>query len=210
MSIRLRPLRLAPLWLVACLFATAVSTDTQATEATPASGADRARIGADSGRAIDGRAAVNQTAGVGNVQTNLAAIAVATEGVAIASASAGQSTVDANDGLRDASAHIGAGAFADSHGLLSVNQSAGAGNAQANLFVLATGTASVGLDDTALATIAGETQANAGSETAPRQREAAIAGDAFRGGEGVLQINQTVGVGNSSANAIVLQLPGGF
>jgi hypothetical protein len=36
-----------------------------------------------------------------------------------------------------------------------------------------------------------------------------IADDAFRGSQGVVQVNQTAGVGNSSANAIVIQLPGG-
>jgi len=214
MSARLRPLRLAPLWLAVCLFATALSTDTEASEVPPANGADHARIGADSGRSLDGRAAINQAAGVGNVQSNLAAIAAAPAGTALASAQASQTASDVHNESRDASARIGAGAFADSRGLLSLNQSAGAGNAQANLFVLATGSALAGLgdgalDDAALAAIAGETQ-NDAAAAAPRLREATIAGDAFRGGEGVLQINQTAGVGNASANAIVLQLPGGF
>jgi hypothetical protein len=40
-------------------------------------------------------------------------------------------------------------------------------------------------------------------------REARIDAGAIASPRGVLQINQTAGVGNASVNAIVLQLPGG-
>ncbi len=45
------------------------------------------------------------------------------------------------------------------------------------------------------------------TSTAPL-REARIDGTAVRAPSGVVQINQTAGVGNASANAIVLRLPG--
>ena len=65
-----------------------------------------------------------------------------------------------------------------------------------------------GVDDAALAGVAGDTTSG-GAQPTSRPREAFIADDAFRGSQGVVQVNQTAGVGNASTNAIVLQLPGG-
>ncbi|MEH6418250.1 hypothetical protein [Pseudomonas sp. CGJS7] len=208
MNARLRAVRLAPLWLAACLLATAISTDTHA----QAPGRDSARIGAV-GRASDGRAALNQAAGTGNAQANLAAIATAPDGLALTATRARQ-RVDFDPGAaqRAASTRIETHAFADHAGLLQLNQSAGAGNAQLNAFDLARGasTATIaGLDDSALANVAADTAAIAPTQAAHAPREALIADDAFRGGQGVLQLNQTAGTGNASVNAIVLRLPGG-
>ena len=109
-------------------------------------------------------------------------------------------------------ATLAAGAFADAHGLLSVNQSAGAGNAQANLFAVSRGGMVSGLDDAVLADVAGAASASADAAAASSSplREASIAEGAFHGGQGVLQLNQTAGADNASANAIVLRLPGGL
>lgn len=218
MSARLRPLRLTPFGLAACLLATAICTDSRAAEPTSPAGSDRARI-ADAARDLDGRAAINQTAGVGNAQANLAAFALSPDGLALASLRADQRIADTDDARtalgRAASARIDAQAFADSHGLVQLNQSAGTGNRQLNAFALsngriATGVVVAGLDDAALASVAGANADDAyGASVVPSLREAVIADDAFRGGQGVLQLNQTAGTGNASVNAIVLQLPGG-
>ena len=205
MSARARPLRHAPLWLIACLLATAVVADGRAQ--TPL---DSARIGA-AGRGLDGRAAINQAAGQGNAQANQAALSLSSDGIASAAASARQQLepVAAAALARRAQARIDAGAFADARGLLQLNQSAGAGNAQLNQFALARGRdGSSALDDAALAQVAGPAAAPLETRRAPGLREAAIADDAFRGGQGVLQLNQTAGTGNASVNAIVLRLPG--
>lgn len=222
MSARLRPQRLTPFGLAACLLATAICSDARADEPTAPAGSDRARI-ADAARGLDGRAAINQTAGVGNAQANLAAFAISPDGLALASLHAGQRIAETDietDAARiasgrAASARIDAHALADSRGLLQLNQSAGTGNRQLNAFALsngriATGVVVAGLDDAALASVAGATTDDAyGAHAAPSLREAVIADDAFRGGQGVLQLNQTAGTGNASVNAIVLQLPGG-
>lgn len=222
MSARLRPLRLTPFGLAACLLATAICTDARAAEPTAPAGSDRARI-ADAARGLDGRVAINQTAGVGNAQANLAAIAITPEGLALASLHADQRIAETDietDAARiasgrAASARIDAHAFADSRGLVQLSQSAGTGNRQLNAFALshgriATGVIVAGLDDAALASVAGANGDDAyGANAAPSLREAVIADDAFRGGQGVLQLNQTAGTGNTSVNAIVLQLPGG-
>ncbi|KRB07685.1 hypothetical protein [Lysobacter sp. Root690] len=221
MSARLRPLRLTPFGLAACLLATAICSDARADEPTAPAGSDRARI-ADAARGLDGRAAINQTAGVGNAQANLAAIAITPEGLALASLHADQRIAETDIEIdaariasgRASSARIDAHAFADSRGLVQLNQSAGSGNRQLNAFALSHGRIATGviagLDDAALASVAGANGDDAyGANAAPSLREAVIADDAFRGGQGVLQLNQTAGIGNASVNAIVLQLPGG-
>lgn len=179
--------------------------------------AERARIADDVGRRASGRIAINQAAGTGNAQVNLAALAFAPDGAGIALLQSRQA-VQVHDRNRDASARIEGHAFLTSEGLLSINQAAGAGNAQANLIAVGQGDAGfaglalslsvTGLDDAALAAIAGDT-APEGGATAPPLREAVIAGAAMRESRGVVQVNQTAGVGNRSANAIVLLLPGG-
>lgn len=178
----------------------------------PSAGADRARIGDHAGAGSAGRIAINQAAGSGNAQANLAALALADRGLAGVGAlqSAGVAA-----GARDrlASARIDGAAFAGTRGLLSMNQVAGSGNAQANLFAtgpqaaVATLAVLADLDDAALAGVAGDAAAPAAAGAPARVREAHIADGAFRGSQGVVQVNQTAGVGNVSTNAIVLQLP---
>lgn len=183
--------------------------------AVPDLARDHAHIDASAGAASQGRIAINQAAGTGNAQSNLAALALsATGGVGLAGVGSRQSTPATGDRGRDLAAVIGAGAFGATQGLVSVNQAAGSGNAQSNLFALAQGTGlptdgGVGLDDSVLAAVAGAplSPITASDASAPRYVE--IADTAFAGGQGVVQVNQTAGVGNQSTNAIVLQLPGG-
>ena len=167
-----------------------------------------------------GRIAVNQAAGTGNAQANLGALATSDGGLGLVGVHAAQKPGATSPALRerDAAAHIQHGAFSGSQGVLSVNQIAGSGNAQANLFMVGQGPQGVvaagvhgisGIDDAALADVAGDANSTEGAVVPSWRREAVIADDAFRGSQGVVQVNQTAGVGNSSTNAIVLQLPGG-
>lgn len=189
-----------------------------ATTLPPPAPLDQARAADHAGKGAVGRTAINQAAGSNNVQANLAAIAIAiaADGVGLVDLRSAQ-YASPGDRQRDASARIEGQAFSASNGLLSVNQAAGSGNTQANLFALGQGGATphmvlgggiAGLDDDALASVAGEPPTET-TGTTPRLRQALIADDAFRGGQGVVQVNQTAGVGNASTNAIVLRLPGG-
>lgn len=177
-----------------------------------AAAADQARIQHGTAVGLSGRVAINQAAGIGNVQANLAAIAVADRGVF--DLQARQHAARGGDRLRSASARIEGQAFTDASGVLSLNQAAGSGNAQLNLFAIGRGDAMpaadfiAGLDDAALAAVAGDNRTE-GAGASPMVRTATIDRDAFRGSQGVVQVNQTAGVGNASVNAIVLQLPGG-
>lgn len=177
--------------------------------------ADRAHIGDAAARDAQGRVALNQAAGHGNAQANIAAIALSSD-AGLIRLDVGQHVM-AGDAARDASARLDAQALSNTHGLLSVNQVAGSGNAQVNAFGLgradlASGALELvqnveGLGDAALAAVAGNAPVDTAAAPAPL-REAVIAGDALRGSQGVVQLNQTAGTGNRAANAIVLLLPG--
>jgi hypothetical protein len=191
---------------VLCLAGTAGA----AAQEAPPPGQDHARIAGQAGSAAAGRIALNQAAGSGNTQTNLAVLATDARGGAAVQVRQ-QPAPGAR--ARAASAQLQGDAFAGSRGLLSINQVAGSGNAQANLFVVgrqaAAGAVLVAtVDDAALAVTAAEPPTD--ERAAPAAlRDARIEDTAFRGSQGVVQLNQTAGVGNRSANAIVLQLPGG-
>lgn len=200
--------------LAMLLLGALASAPTWASDEVPV---DRAVVGDSAARGAQGRIAVNQAAGTGNAQVNLGALASSDGGLGIVGVHALQRP-GAGPRERDAAALIQDGAFSGSHGVVSVNQVAGSGNAQANLFMVgqgpqglvAAGTHGItGIDDAALADVAGDATTPEGAVAPSWRREAVIADDAFRGSQGVVQVNQTAGVGNSSTNAIVLQLPGG-
>ena len=176
----------------------------------PVPPADTARITDDALRGAGGRVAVNQAAGIGNTQANLAAIAA--NGAPSISAVQQPPEATALDAVRGraAGARVDAHAFAGGSGLLAVNQAAGSGNAQLNLFAVGAGAPAdvrlSALDDAALAAVAAPPSTGTTPPPPSAPRTAVIADGAFRGDRGVLQVNQTAGVGNASTNAIVLSL----
>jgi hypothetical protein len=202
------------LLLAACLAAGhAVADDAPPSAAVAEPRRDEARIGGHAGGSAQGVVSVNVAAGSLNAQANVRAIAFGDAGAG----ASGVQRVDAGaaDRRRDATAHLGGGAFHGTQGIVGLNQAAGSANAQLNVLALA---ASAGVDvlqqvdNLVLAGVAAPTESAgdpaAGTARAPL-REAHIDGGAFGAPSGVVQINQTAGVGNASANAIVLHLPGG-
>lgn len=169
----------------------------------------QAVIDAGAGAHSQGRIAINQAAGTGNAQTNLAALAHAQEGLGLADTHSTQRASNSQRAVA-AGAAIGSGAFDGVSGALSLNQAAGDSNLQLNTLSIGSGGANlVALaDDAALAETATTGTSTEGAATATPDRRATIDLDAFRGSQGVVQVNQTAGVGNLSTNAIVLQLPG--
>lgn len=178
---------------------------------TPVRGTDLSRIDGRAGRDAQGLIGVNVAAGTSNAQANVRAIAIGQDTRAIASA---HQTIDATgvDALRDARAVLAGSALQSVQGVVGVNQAAGSANAQLNLLAIGTDAMAVfgqQLDNAALAATRADA-APATSETLPTLplRESRIGSNAMRASSGVVQINQTAGVGNASANAIVLRLPG--
>lgn len=163
------------------------------------------------GRALhgaQGAIAVNQAAGDHNLQANAAALAVSEGGVAAAQVLNAQATDPRQaNAPRVAVSVIGQQAFGGVHGLVSINQASGVGNAQANGVAIAVGNGVViaeSLSESMLAESAAG--APAARHGAPGARVAVIADSAFEGARGLVQVNQTAGSGNATANNFALSL----
>ena len=102
---------------------------------------------------------------------------------------------------------IGTGAFSGARGVIALNQVSGVGNSQSNTVLLSIGTPFEMATDGQLAAVSPRPGPAAGPVT-PSGRSALIEPGAFQAAAGVVQVNQTAGLGNSTGNAFVLQTPG--
>ncbi len=151
-----------------------------------------------------GRIAINQAAGSDNLQTNSHGIG----GVVIITSQQTNpylalSTSPSEQNLTE----IESLAFENAQGLISTNQVSGQGNIQANLGAIALQSiVASGLDDSALGHVAGSPnppQSSQNSDTV------FMAVDSFKNAQGIVQVNQVSGDGNSAINQFSLQLPSG-
>ncbi|HET8609854.1 MAG TPA: hypothetical protein VFM11_08950 [Burkholderiales bacterium] len=158
---------------------------------------------------VRGRAAVNEAAGDSNAQSSAAALVVGT-GLSSATVSAMQNTVGAAGNQPGAmSASIGDHAFANASGLVSINQTSGVANAQANSATLGVGSGVEIVTDSVLAATASNA-GPAGDGTTKTSRQAvSIADTAFDGARGLVQVNQSAGSGNATANTFALRVQPG-
>lgn len=166
-------------------------------------------IGGNALANVQGRAAVNIVAGDSNVQANSAALAIGLgEASAYALAMIRQSTEPHQAKAPGvAFAIIGDRAFSNAAGMISINQSSGVGNAQANAAAIGLGfEAGVVAESRLSATTSGGPSLASGPDSA-RYRGASIAESAFEGVRGLIQINQSAGSGNSTANTFALKVP---
>ena len=161
------------------------------------------------GAAVGARGAitVNQAAGLNNAQANQLTIS---NGELAGNDNASVQSASARARVPSARASIEGNAFSDTSGAVMLNQSAGAGNLQRNSVQL--GTAAVGVETVS----DGVLSATAPKSGGPGQvsgvhnvREANISSDAFKNVSGIVQINQTAGAGNATANSFVLRPPAG-
>ncbi|MGY4514644.1 hypothetical protein [Lysobacter sp. HA18] len=172
---------------------------------------DESRIDGNAAANVSGAASLNVAAGTGNAQANLRAIAIGDVGLALAFGAQSVDTTGA-DLTRSAKATISGNALGNSTGVVGLNQAAGSANAQANLVAIGTAAGAgfvQSVDESALAATAAPASTSTTTPTSSGTREARIDAGAIAAPSGVMQINQTAGVGNASTNAIVLQLPGG-
>jgi hypothetical protein len=156
---------------------------------------------------VRGALAVNETAGVNNAQANQLTIttggAVANDNVSLQSAAVAAKVTGAR-------ATIEGNAFSSTSGAVMLNQSAGAGNLQHNSVQLGTG--APGVETVAAGVLSATVSRNGGpgqSIGVQSVREANISSDAFKNVSGIVQINQTAGAGNATANSFVLRPPAG-
>jgi hypothetical protein len=162
------------------------------------------------GGAVTGVAAVNVAAGNGNQQVNAGVISSSAD-LARALALIVQSTGDTRDSTGKLIATVAPDSFANSHGWIAINGTAGSGNQQANLAIIALGTNGAALSDTALSQARAPHEPTAGPETgaAAHERSVAIGGGAFANSSGLVQVNLIGGDRNSSANILTLSASAG-
>jgi hypothetical protein len=158
---------------------------------------------------LRGRAALNMTAGVLNLQANAAAIAAG--GDAAAGARVSQTPAfDApvSDALHSRST-IAGNAFANASGALAVNQSSGELNRQANVLTIGLSDGRTGeLSDEQLSSVvSGLPQPLAGTALSGT-RVVGVTDTAFASTRGIVQVNQAAGASNVSANVVSLRAAG--
>jgi hypothetical protein len=157
--------------------------------------AETAAIGGNAFGNAQGLVMINQAAGDGNAQANVAAVAGPGRVTAGAAVNVGRTA-----SLSRATVTIGGGALAHASGLLQINQVGGAGNAQANLVTIGPGAQ---LDDAALFVVSATRSAPASASSAYR---VSVDHGALATPGGILQLNQTAGTGNRTVNALDLHL----
>jgi hypothetical protein len=155
---------------------------------------------------VRGRFAVNMSAGDSNVQANAAAVALGAQGSSAIGLVGGIQVTDPRQATLPnlATAIIGEHVFANSSGLISINQTSGVGNAQANGAAFA-----MGFDEVIAESVLSATTSNAvptGAGASKSHQAASINDTAFDGTSGLVQVNQSAGSGNSTANNFALQV----
>ncbi|WP_233863851.1 hypothetical protein [Paraburkholderia adhaesiva] len=195
-------------WLQRVVLATAALVVCAGTAQAQAVVGANAEIGAGVANGTLGVVAVNEAAGLNNAQANQ--LTVTSGGSGMVNGTSSEQSASARAHLTNASASIGEGAFANASGVVMVNQAAGIGNSQSNSARI--GTAVIGVETVSDGDLSAAAATNGGPGRSPEARgirEASIGSAAFRNATGLVQVNQTVGAGNATANSFVLRPPAG-
>jgi len=159
----------------------------------------------DSGAQYRGNFNVNQAAGDQMEQANTKAIAIGTESHATTSVI--QRIDTPADRSMNASANIGGNSFSNGNGILGVNQGAGANNQMANVTRVSISAAPQSVDDSALSQQNVALLPSSGATgTSSGSRQVTTSDQAFTGSRGVIQVNQSAGVGNRMANTLSIRV----
>ncbi|MCP3750712.1 adhesin [Pseudomonas sp. SBB6] len=158
-----------------------------------------------SGTHYQGNLTVNQAAGDQQQQANARAIAVGHG--ASATTQIRQRLRTHVDPAMDAQSGIQGDAFSHGNGALGVNQSAGASNQQANALRISIGAQPQSIDDSVLLQQNVALLNNSDpTDSAPGYRQVTTSDQAFTGSRGVIQLNQSAGVGNRTANTLSIRV----
>ena len=159
----------------------------------------------------NGAIAVNLAAGDSNLQSNAMALAIGP--VANIQIEQHQRITSLTASAPDVMvADISGNALSGARGLIAINQASGVGNREANAIAVAVSLAQQGIEEqtssTWLAGLGTQTNGAAGgrSQANPSSspRSASVAGTALRGAEGVVQLNQIAGMGNTAGNRLLI------
>lgn len=159
----------------------------------------------NSGVNYRGNITVNQAAGDQQQQVNSRAIAIGTQGSA--STRISQKLDTAPDPSLNAKAAIQGNSFSNGNGVIGVNQSAGANNQMINAVRIGISAQPQGIDDSALSQQNVALLPSSGT-VAPvsGSRQVVTSDQAFTGSRGVVQLNQSAGVGNRMANTLNIRV----
>ena len=159
----------------------------------------------NSGTQYRGNFNVNQAAGDQQQQTNTRAIAIGSN--ASATTTVRQSLDAAANPAMNATATIGGSSFSNGNGVLGVNQSAGANNQMANAMRVSISANPQSIDDSVLSQQNVALLPDSGATGAPTgSRQVVTSDQAFTGSRGVIQVNQSAGVGNRMANTLSIRV----
>jgi hypothetical protein len=155
-----------------------------------------------------GVTAVNVAAGDINVQANAAALALNPQGMSGAQVVILQDkTANQATGFDVATARIAEHTFANGSGLISINQASGQGNAQANGVAITLGIEGEVIAESVLAeTLPGAVPPASAGISSKGVRAVSIDDTAFEGARGIVQVNQSAGSGNTTANNFALSI----
>ncbi|WP_236185840.1 adhesin [Pseudomonas protegens] len=159
----------------------------------------------NSGSSYNGNLNINQAAGDQQQQTNVRAIAIGTN--AKASTSVTQKLTTPADRSVNTSSTIGGNSFSNGSGALGVNQSAGANNQMVNALRISISANPQSIDDSALSQQNVALLPSSGASDAQQgSRQVVTSDQAFTGSRGVIQVNQSAGVGNRMANTLSIRV----
>lgn len=158
-----------------------------------------------SGSRYQGNLSVNQAAGDQQQQANARAFAVGPE--ASATTQIRQRLNSPAASTMNARSTIQGDAFSNGSGALGVNQSAGANTQQANALSISIGAQPQTIDDSVLMQQNVALLNNSGPiDTSTGHRQVTTSDQAFTGSRGVIQLNQSAGVGNRMANTLSIRV----
>lgn len=156
-----------------------------------------------------GAIGVNAAAGDLNQQFIGAAVGQSGSGTGETNVSAAQEQGEIGQGPEVAIALITGGAFRDVAGLIRVNQAGGLGNLQANGAAISLGLQGELAADVDLQQSHAGQQLPPDADTTNGAAIATVSSTAFLNAQGVVQVNQAGGSGNSSTNAFALRFQAG-
>ncbi|AUO23815.1 MULTISPECIES: adhesin [unclassified Pseudomonas] len=167
--------------------------------------ADNSAVIDNSGKQYNGIVSINQAAGSQQQQLNSRAISAGSNSQAggALSQTIGGAPADRSQNARVA---IQGSSFSNGSGVLGVNQSAGASNQMINAVRISVNAGPQSIDDSVMSQQNVALSPNSGFTSTTGSRQVVTSDQAFTGSRGVVQVNQSAGVGNRMANALNVQI----
>ena len=160
--------------------------------------ADSSAVINNSARHYGGVISINQAAGTQQQQNNSRSIAIGGQATNVTLQRVGGNV----DPALNAKAAIQGSAFTNGNGVLGINQSAGANNQSINAVRVSLNPGPQSIDDSVLLQQNTTQLTDSGLTPATGSRQVVTSDQAFTGSRGVIQVNQSAGVGNRVANTL--------